>query len=110
MMHMVHQYNFDQELGHNLLDIIHIQAEEVISVQNQHQYMDQLTNMIWIFHTWEVTSVGYHEIINPLYQKVIYASVMIYTFVYVFSPILALVFVSQSAPTMTAEFARNLYF
>ena len=41
------QHNhLDKEKGTNILYIKHIQAEEVISVQNQHQFMDQFTNMI----------------------------------------------------------------
>ena len=50
-----------QELEKNILEITHKQVEEVISVQNYHQFMDQLINLIWIFHNQEVTSVGYHE-------------------------------------------------
>ena len=30
----------------NIVDITHIQVEEVIYVQNQHQYMDQLINLV----------------------------------------------------------------
>ena len=59
---MFHWDHLDQELGPNVLDITHIQVEEVISVQNQHQYMDQLINLNWIFHTREVISVVYHRL------------------------------------------------
>ena len=45
-----------KSIGHT-----HIQAEEVISVQNQHQLMDQFTNHILMIHTQEVTLVGYHN-------------------------------------------------
>ena len=37
---------FDQEYGPNLLEIAQIQVEALISVQNQHQFMNQLTNQI----------------------------------------------------------------
>ena len=43
---MVHQDSFDQELGPNLLDITHIQAEEVVSIKKKDQYMDQIINLI----------------------------------------------------------------
>ena len=55
---MVAQDNSNQELGKYLLNLTHIQVKEAIYVQNQHQYMDQLINLIWSFHTREVTSVG----------------------------------------------------
>ena len=60
-MHMVHQDHLDLELGQNILDITHIQVEEMISVKNQFQYTDQFVNLILIAHTREVTSVGYHK-------------------------------------------------
>ena len=41
--------------------VTHIQSEELIYVQKQHQFMDQFTNIILIIHTPEVTSVGYHN-------------------------------------------------
>ena len=34
---MFHQDNLDQDLGQNLLEIPHIQVEEVIYVKKQHQ-------------------------------------------------------------------------
>ena len=39
MLHMVHQDHLDPELGQHLLYITPIHEEEVISIQNQHQYM-----------------------------------------------------------------------
>ena len=39
----------------------HIQAEEEICIQNQHQFMDNFTNKFLIIHTQEVTLVGYHK-------------------------------------------------
>ena len=61
MLHVVHQDHLYQELGQNILDIMHIRAEEEINAQNQHQYMDQLMkfdlhflylkiHFIWIPH------------------------------------------------------------
>ena len=61
IIHMLHQDNLDQELGQNILNITHIQVEEVIFVQNQHQYMDQSINMILSSHTREVTSFSSHK-------------------------------------------------
>ena len=58
---MVRQEHLDKHQGLNMLDVTHIQEEELISVQNQHQFMDLFTNMICIGHTLEVTSVGYHK-------------------------------------------------
>ena len=58
---MVHQYHSDKYFGKNLLDITHLQAEEVIYVQNQHQYIVQFRNLILIIHTIEVTSVAFHN-------------------------------------------------
>ena len=46
MLHMVYQDLLNQELGQNLLDRTHIEVEEVISVQTQHQYMDQFIKLI----------------------------------------------------------------
>ena len=43
---MFHQDHFDQKFGKNVLDITHIQVEEIFSIQNQQQYMDQFINMI----------------------------------------------------------------
>ena len=43
---MFHQDHLDQELGQNILDTKQIQLEEVITVQNEHQYMDQFINLI----------------------------------------------------------------
>ena len=61
MMHLVHQDHLDEELGQNVLVITHLQVEGENTVQNQHQYMDQLINLNWFFCTQEVTSVGYHR-------------------------------------------------
>ena len=58
---MFHQDHLDQDLGKTVLYITHIQVEEVVSVQNQHQYKDQFMNMILIINTREVTSVVYHK-------------------------------------------------
>ena len=58
---MVYQDLLNQELGQNLLDRTHIEVEEVISVQTQHQYMDQFIKLILIMHTQEVTLVFYHK-------------------------------------------------
>ena len=60
MMHMFNQDNLDQELGQNILVTTNIQVEEIISVQNQHQYMDQFITVILIVNTQEVTPIGYH--------------------------------------------------
>ena len=46
MLHIVHRDHLDQEFVQDILDITHIQAEEVIYVKNQHQYMDPFINMI----------------------------------------------------------------
>ena len=61
MMHMFNQDNLDQELGQNILVTTNIQVEEIISVQNQHQYMDQFITVILIVNTQEVTPIGYHR-------------------------------------------------
>ena len=61
MLNMVIKDILDQELDKNLLEIIPIQEDKVSYVQKQHQYMDYFINPIWIFHTWEVTSVGYQK-------------------------------------------------
>ena len=51
MIHMIHRDNLDQELGEILWDITYIQVEGEIPVQNQHQYMDQLISLNWVFNT-----------------------------------------------------------
>ena len=38
--------HLDQELGHNILDIIHIQKEELICVQNQQQLINHFIDQI----------------------------------------------------------------
>ena len=54
---MVCQDNFNQEYGQYILNITHIQSEDLVSIQNQHQFVDHFTNIIWIIHTREVFSV-----------------------------------------------------
>ena len=49
-MYMGYHNRLNQEFDENLLEITHIQAEEVIYVHNQHQYMEQLINLISIIH------------------------------------------------------------
>ena len=61
MLCMFHQDHVYQELGKTVFYITHIQVEEVVSVQNQHQYKDQFMNLILIINTREVTSVVYHK-------------------------------------------------
>ena len=61
LLHIVHRGHLDKELGQNILYIIHIHVEEVICILNQHQYMDQIINLILMLHTREVTSVCYHK-------------------------------------------------
>ena len=53
--------SFGSREGQNILGITHKQAEEVMSVQNQYQFMYQFTDQIWIIHTQEVILVGYHK-------------------------------------------------
>ena len=43
-------------IGHNTYTV-----KKIISAQNQHQFVEQLTNMIWIIHTQEVTLVDYRK-------------------------------------------------
>ena len=45
-MHMVNQDYMDKELCQSLLKIIHIQVEQVTYIKAQHQYMDQIINLI----------------------------------------------------------------
>ena len=72
------------------MDIKNIQAEEVISVQNQHKVAEQLISLIWNIHNQEFTSVGYHKhflkIINRLSNKVSYVYRIIDPVIDGFSP------------------------
>ena len=52
ILYIFHQDQLDQEFVQNILDITHIQVEEVILDKNQHQYMDHSMNIIFIFHAW----------------------------------------------------------
>ena len=53
--------SFGSRLRSKYIGNKHIQAEEVISIQNQHQCMDSFKNIILTIHTVDVTSVGYHK-------------------------------------------------
>ena len=46
MLRIVCQDHLDQGLGQNILDITHMHTEELISLKNQHQYMEQFINLI----------------------------------------------------------------
>ena len=61
MLNMGNQDYLDQDLSQHLFDITRIHVEEVIYIQNQHQYMYQFINQFSIFLTQEVTSVDYHK-------------------------------------------------